>query len=167
MVIVAIVAIVLWKVGGPGTSGNIGQEPAGGAAADGAITREDVSADTEVPGLDSETPDNVARPTIVTPVVPGSDSSVRAFDMKIENGAFNPDTVIVQVNDVANVKIMAVDQSYSIVQPDYGFSLTIPKGETKVFAGQFTSPGKYLLYCPSCGGPDKGPKGYVVAVPKQ
>ena len=169
VVIAVIVAVVLWKVGVPG-EGTGGPDAGPGAAGSGTqgqvATSEAVPVGTVVPGLDSKVPDNVAKPVSVS-ALGTVEADSRTFEMQLDKDRFQPDTVIINANDLAYVRIHAVDKAYTIVQPDYGISLTIPKGETKTFAGQFTSPGKYLLYCSSCGGPEQGPKGYLVAVPKE
>lgn len=128
-------------------------------------TREEVPTDTVVPDQNSSVPANVAKPDTVIPAAPGVESKKRIFNISINSGKFVPDTVIVNVGDIANVTFTAVDQAYEIVQPDYGFKLNIAKGESKLLEAQFNTPGKYMFYCASCGGPEAGPKGYFTVVP--
>lgn len=109
---------------------------------------------------------NVARPYTVRPEEPTSDSKLRVFQIQIKNDKFIPNTVIIHANDEADITFTAIDKTYDFIQPDNGYQGTVPKGAPKVLAGRFYAPGKYILYCPSCGGPIKGPIGYIIVVPQ-
>ncbi len=116
-----------------------------------------------VPNQDSKNlPANVARPENVVPAAPGSDSKLRIFEIKIDKNKFIPDTVIVNSGDVLNLQFSAIDKNYDISQPDFGFSKSIKKGGSGLISLQASASGKFKFFCPSCGGPDKGPVGYLV-----
>lgn len=130
-------------------------------------TRMDVPADTVVPEKDSANiPENVAIPEVVVPAAPEAESNFRVFDLMVKGDKFIPDTVAVNVGDTVHINISAADKSYDLVQPDYGFKVVLPKGETKVLEFQATNDGKYVLYCEKCGGPENGPVGYIIVVKK-
>ena len=114
---------------------------------------------------DSSVPANVAVPEIVSPAASGREEKSRVFEITIANNKFSPDTVISRMGDVVKIKFTAVDKDYDVVQPDYGVSLSVPKTETKQMQFGVTIAGKFTIYCPSCGGPEKGPIGYVIVSP--
>jgi hypothetical protein len=143
--------------------GGPSQDAAGEAAR--SDTREDVPAGTTVPDPGAQVASNIAVPEGVAPAAPGVDSKKRQFSVEVRGDAFVPDTVIVSRGDIAQINFLAVDKDYDLVQPDYGFSLALPQGEKRLLEAQFPNAGKYVFYCPSCGGPDSGPKGYIIVVP--
>jgi heme/copper-type cytochrome/quinol oxidase subunit 2 len=111
-------------------------------------------------------PEGVAVPKNVSPASVVSDAKMRVFEMKIENNKFTPQEFIVKQGDIFDANVTAIDKDYDFTQPDYGFNLSIKKGETKRVQFQATAAGKFIFYCKSCGGPEKGPVGYLVVVPK-
>ncbi len=115
-----------------------------------------------VPDENSSVPSNVAKPDSVLPAAPGSDSSYRNLSIKIQSDKFSPDTIIVNQNDVVVLNILAVDKNYDFTQPDYGFKFNISKGDTKPLNFQASASGKFTFFCSSCGGPQKGPVGYII-----
>lgn len=130
-------------------------------------TRQAVAPDIPVPEIGSpNVPPNVAVPKTVADAAPKAEAKFRVFDLKFANGAVEPETVIVREGDTIRLNLLAVDRAYDFTQPDYGFNLELPKGTPKVleFAGVQT--GKFLFYCKQCGGPDKGPLGYILVAPK-
>jgi hypothetical protein len=147
---------------GAGNGSGDGSESTGAAKSP---TREDVSEDTVVPDSGAVVAANVAVPESVAPAAPGVESKKRQFRIEVRGGAFVPDTVIVAQGDIAHIVFVAVDGDYDLFQPDYGFRLTLPQGKERLLEAQFPNDGKYLFYCPSCGGPDSGPTGYIVVVP--
>jgi plastocyanin len=118
-------------------------------------------------------PENVARPKDVSPASAISNASLRDFPTIVaENDKFSPDTITAYKGDIINFYIRAVDKNYDFSQPEYGYdghnpNNVIKKGETKKFQVQVTAQGKFLFYCASCGGPNKGPKGYLIVIPKK
>ncbi|MEK7607974.1 MAG: hypothetical protein AAB495_00090 [Patescibacteria group bacterium] len=109
----------------------------------------------------------IASPSVVRPSGPGADTKIREFRVRIEKNIFSPDSLALYVGDVAHIDFEAVDKAYEVVQPDNGYRLSIPKGSSRLLEGQFNQAGKFVLYCESCGGPEKGPIGYITVVPKK
>lgn len=130
-------------------------------------TRSEVPAGTVVPEKDSANiSGNVAIPEMVTAAAPQAEAKFRSFDLRVEGDKFLPDTVAVNMGDTVHVNISAVDKDYDFVQPDYGLRGVLPRSQTKILEFQATSEGKYTLYCAKCGGPEKGPVGYIIVVNK-
>ena len=130
-------------------------------------TKAAVPQGTSVPEVGSSVPDNVAAPQIVKPSAPGAESQLREYEtIEVRGDVFTPDTVIVSQGDFAHFNIVAVDKNYDFYQPDYGLRTALSRGETKLIEFKARSSGKFMFYCSSCGGPDRGPVGYIVVVPK-
>lgn len=166
-VIVIVVGVILLVKRTPSTYGP--NAPAGGAAAkpSGPVTREAAPQNVVVPSKDSKgVPQNVALPTNVSPASQTSDASFRGFSIKADNNEFIPNTVIVRQGDVADITVTAVDKDYDWSQPDYGFKTPIPKGTSKRIQFGATASGKFTFFCSVCGGPQKGPVGYLIVAQK-
>lgn len=137
---------------------------------DGFITRADVPRGTNVPELgDSNLPDNVAPPlNVVEEKILSSEDketqapSLRTFEVTIDEDKFTPDTVIVKKDDRVRIKFIAVDKDYDVSQPDYGLRQVIPKGSFKFLEFRASWDGQFTFFCPSCGGPEKGPEGFLI-----
>ena len=86
--------------------------------------------------------------------------------MKAENNSFIPDTVVVNKGDVVHIDLTAVDKDYAFTQPDYGFDSPIAKGKTRAIEFQAVAGGKITFFCKICGGPEKGPVGYLIVKDK-
>jgi len=164
-IIVAVVVIALFI----GASFFIKRSPspipqAGTPAADeGPKTRSAPPQNVVVPEKNSaNVPENVAKPQIVNPSSPTSQANFRSFDLGVDGDKFVPDTVIVRAGDTIRLNITAVDKNYDFTQPDFGFSAPLLKGQEKVIAFGATAAGKFTFFCKSCGGPDKGPVGYII-----
>jgi heme/copper-type cytochrome/quinol oxidase subunit 2 len=114
----------------------------------------------------SSVPAGVAAPTVVSAGSPSGVTSFRSFNISISGGAYTPNTVIVNKGDTVRINLTAVDGNYDFTQPNYGMSLAITKGQTKLVQFDANSAGKFTFYCTSCGGPAKGPTGYVEVVAK-
>lgn len=142
------------------------QGPESGGTQAQPITRARAPIDAKVPESNSSAPSNVAKPNLVTPASPGSSSNFRLFNLKIEGDKFTPDTIIVNKGDVVSLTITAVDKSYDFTQPDYGLKRLMTKGQTGVVEFGAGTAGKFTFFCSSCGGPDKGPVGYIIIVAK-
>ncbi len=163
IVIIVIVAVVRTRHSStqPG-SGSF----TNGTNGTGSQTRAEVPAGVVAPGQDAQNlPANVAAPKIVVSAAPSVPYSFRKFDIKVENGQFVPSEVIVNEKDTVNLQITAVDTNYDFYQPDYGLASALPKGQTKTIEFGGVSTGKFTFYCQACGGPAKGPVGYVTVVP--
>lgn len=168
---VAVVAVLslTWYLGknsglnsnnGGQTSQSFGNQPPP------STTRQPAPVNIEVPEPTSTASVNVAKPQIVAPAAPGSSSSFRSFSIKVSGNKFTPDTIIVNAGDQLRLNITATDKDYDFFQPDYGLSMPLPKGQTKVIPFQATAADKYTFYCKSCGGPANGPVGYIVVAAK-
>ncbi len=175
LVVLAVVILLAFYFGkDKGASYKAGGGVAGGTAALGgkagepvkSTTRQEVGSGVVVPdaSASSTVPANVAKPSIVTEAAPGSTSKFRSFSISVTGGKFVPETVIVNAGDTVHLNITAADKDYDFYQPDYGLSTPLPKGAQKVVEFQATSQDKYTFYCQSCGGPSKGPVGYVTVV---
>jgi len=101
-------------------------------------------------------------PELKTPEGFEHDSLVRTFEVTISDNKFSPNTIIVYQGDRPRVNFTALDGDYYIRQPDYGLKQTISKGETGLMSFRAEAPGKFTFYCESCGGPEKGPIGYII-----
>lgn len=129
------------------------------------ITREDAPRNVVVPDAGSENvPENVAVPQQVSSA-PGF--TLRKFALRIEDGKFSPDTVIVNVGDTVDLSITAVDGDYDFTQPDFGFKAAITRGTTQSIQFGATAAGQFKFFCASCGGPEKGPVGTLVIAPSE
>ncbi|MDP3948548.1 MAG: cupredoxin domain-containing protein [bacterium] len=174
VVLVVVVLSALYFGKNNGVKNQTGGGAAGGTAALGgkagepvkSATRQEVGSGVVVPdaSASSTVPANVAKPAIVTQAAPGSTSKFRSFSLSVTGGKFVPETVIVNAGDTVHLDITASDKDYDFYQPDYGLSTALPKGVKKVVEFQATSQDKYTFYCQSCGGPSKGPVGYVTVV---
>lgn len=109
-------------------------------------------------------PDNIAKPEMQQPAAVGVEASFRQYSVSVAANRFMPDTVIAKEGDTVHVEFTAMDNDYDLVQPDYGFSMKLPKGETKVLEFGAYMSGQFKFYCPKCGGPSAGPVGtFVIA----
>ncbi len=125
------------------------------------------SGSVTVPGQNaSSVPAGVAAPTVVASGSPSGVTSYRSFDIKISGNAFSPNTVIVNEGDTVHINLTAADAAYDFTQPDYGVNLQLAKGQTKFLQFDADMTGKFTFYCKSCGGPSKGPTGYIEVVAK-
>lgn len=139
----------------------------GGGTEPQSVTRAEVPSDITVPGAGAtNVPDGMAVPKTEVQAAPGVDSKLRAFDISVNRDEFSPSTVAVNVGDTVHINLTAVDKDYDFTQPDYGFNMPLPKGVKKVLEFQVSNEGKFTFYCKSCGGPDKGPVGYIIVVNK-
>lgn len=132
------------------------------------IFRSEVPIDIQVPELNepltNSQKQNIAVPEVVIPAAPGIDSKLRTFNISGDNNKFIPSQIIANVDDIVHINFMAVDQDYSVYFPSYHTGQIVKKGETKVFEFQANKSGKFLYYCPLCGGPETGPVGDVIIV---
>jgi heme/copper-type cytochrome/quinol oxidase subunit 2 len=125
-----------------------------------------VPSNVTVPDLGATSTNGVAVPQVESAAAPGVTAKYRSFNITVQNGAFSPSTVAVKVGDTVDLEITAVGGNYDFTQPDLGFNATLPDGVKKKV--QFAPPttGKFVFYCSSCGGPAKGPVGYIIVTDK-
>ena len=163
IVIIAVVSIgfgILSKSITPRRDG----EPTSGT---GFATRQPAPATVVVPDKETEVPAYVAKPKSVSPAALGVEAKLRIFEITATATVFTPDTVVVNQGDVVRIKVTALDGDYDLDQPDYGFSQSIRNGEVKPLEFQASAAGVFKFFCPSCGGPTKGPLGSLIVVPKK
>lgn len=170
IVVVAVMAWAVWYGKNPNVaspSSSVNPTVANMPAAPSSSTRTAVPANAVVPDKGaSNAPANVAVPVVQGAGDAAGNVSYRSFNITIANGAYNPDTVIVNQGDTVNLELTAVDASYGFDQPDYGFKVAIPEGKTQTIQFQALVTGTFKFYCASCGGPSKGPVGQIIVVPK-
>ena len=166
-----IVFMAMGPAGQPGATSGIGNvtssvgTPVAGEPS--SATRAAVPTGVVVPGTGAQdVPAGVAVPQVVTPAAPGVAANLRAFTMTETASAFTPDTVVVKSGDTVDISITATGGNRDFTQPDYGLSLAIASGATRKLEFQATAVGKFTFYCASCGGPDKGPVGYIIVTAK-
>lgn len=90
----------------------------------------------------------------------------RTFNISLSGNALTPSNISIYLYDLVNINFTS-DRDLDFIQPDLGLSWNVRAGQTttiKNFQGVMS--GKFLYYCKSCGGPDKGPVGYFTIVPK-
>lgn len=110
----------------------------------------------------TDAPPDVAVPVTQSAGNPAGTVSYRSFNISIDDGAYDPSTVIVKQGDTVNLELTAVDANYEFTQPNYGFNDSIMKGETQTIQFQALRSGDFTFYCESCGGPSKGPVGHLI-----
>ncbi len=143
-----------------------------GSAPQTSATMAPVPANVTVPNEgDKNVSSSVAVPSVQASAHPsGGASQYRQFSISVNNNEFMPATIAVNKGDIVDLEILAVDKDYDFTQPDYGFSglsvLPIKKGATTKVQFEAVTTGKFTFYCSSCGGPDKGPIGYVIVTDK-
>ena len=145
------------------------QSPAGSPTAPttSTSTRAAVPKNVIVPNLGQKTSDpSLAVPVAVSNAAPGVDSKYRRFELTFDRDKVTPSLIAVNIGDTVHIDLTARDREYDFTQPDYGFALTLPKGKAKVLEFQALSAGQFVFYCASCGGPKKGPAGYLNVVAK-
>lgn len=161
VIIVAVVqrgALEGGRYGGMSGSGSAGTpqgSPTWAPAPSNAVAPDEGAATTSVTG-------GAAVPVAQAPAAPDSTASYRGFSISIAKNAYSPSTVIVNQGDTVNLSITARDGNYGFAQPDYGLNAAINKGQTKTIQFQALQSGKFTFYCGSCGGPSKGPVGYII-----
>ena len=173
VVVLIVVAIVLAVVGpksgsnspgnGPGAAAGTGKSIASSSAP---VTRLPLPANVTVPEQGASSTGNVAVPQVESAAGPGSSAKYRSFNITLQNGAFSPDTVAVNQGDTVNLVITAVGGSYDFTQPDFGFNVPLPEGQGKPIQFEASASGKFIFYCSVCGGPAKGPVGYLLVAAK-
>ena len=118
-------------------------------------TRQAVQEHIATPGLNATgTPANIAIPTTVqqTGVI-----AARSFTITGTGGKFSPNTIVVNEGDVISLTLKAEDGTYNIFFPDFGVTLTAPKGGTATAQFQPSTYGQYQFYCDKvCSGKPTG-----------
>lgn len=128
-------------------------------------TVSDVPADIYVPDAGEEAKGDVAVPSAVVEAAPGVEAKARSYAIAVNGNAFSPSTVIVRAGDTTSIRFTAQDKDYDFVQPDLGLSSKLLRGKEQLIQVSPSTPGRYQFFCQSCGGPDKGPVGYLIVAP--
>ena len=116
---------------------------------------------------DTNSPESgFATPNVVVAAAPYASAKARSFSITISANQFSPAKIAVNQGDNVSISFTAKDQNYDVAIPDYGLHQIIPKGSSKPIMFQATATGQFTFYCPSCGGPAKGPVGYLFVAPK-
>ncbi len=166
IVVVAFVVVRQWG-SSPSTANNNPQSAAtAGAPSTSApitATHLPVPASVVVPEAGSKNVSpGVAVPQVEAAASPTGDNKYRSFNIIVENGQFMPNTIAVNLGDIVNLEISAVGADYDFTQPDYSISVSVPQNENVRKEFQANVSGKFVFYCSLCGGPAKGPVGYLI-----
>jgi heme/copper-type cytochrome/quinol oxidase subunit 2 len=159
---VIVVAVAFyWITGTSLAPAGSPQSGSGGSATEQPIATSSVA----VPGVNATgVAAGVAVPSVVAAGSVTGDTSYRSFNIKESASAFTPSMIIVNEGDTAHINLTASGGKVDFTQPDLGLSLTVPAGATKVVQFDADAAGKFTFYCKSCGGPSKGPVGYIEVV---
>lgn len=126
----------------------------------------EVPRDIRVPEPGDEVRGDVAVPSAVVDAAPNVEAKARTYAISVQGNQYSPSTVVARVGDTVTMRFTAVDRDYDFTQPDLGLSAKLLKGKEQVIQVAPTQTGKFKFFCSSCGGPDKGPAGYLVVAPK-
>lgn len=130
-------------------------------------TVSDVPADTVVPEVGDAQSGDVAVPNSVVDAAPGVEAKSRSYVVTVNGDKFSPSTIAARVGDTISIRFTAEDKDYDYTQPDLGLSAKLLKGKEQLIQVSPSTVGRFTFFCASCGGPDKGPVGYLVVAPKQ
>ncbi len=165
-VVVAFVVVGGKQINGPGGAGGH-SETANSKPSSASATRLLAPTNVVVPEAGAQNiSSSVAVPKVESAAASGADAKYRSFNIIVENGQFMPSTIAVNQGDTVNLQIGAVGGDYDFTQPDYGLRVPLPNGKNKTFQFAATAAGKFVFYCSSCGGPAKGPVGYLIVAAK-
>jgi heme/copper-type cytochrome/quinol oxidase subunit 2 len=127
------------------------------------VTRLPVPANVVVPDAGAQNvAQGIAVPQVEAAASPVGNNKYRSFNIIIQNGQFMPDTIAVNLGDVVNLNLSAVGANYDFTQPDYSLGVPVPAGGNVRKQFQANVSGKFVFYCSTCGGPAKGPVGYLI-----
>ncbi len=157
----------------PGSGVN-GSGPNGASSAQGSVASSTTAqplpsggANIAVPGQNATSvSQGIAAPTIVASGSVSGVTSFRSFNITETATAFSPATIIVNQGDTVHINLTAQGGAYDFTQPDLGLRLALKSGQTKLVQFDALLSGKFTFYCSSCGGPAKGPVGYIEVVAK-
>lgn len=159
MILLALLVLALWflqRQGFDGLYNNEGETPR--------VTRTVITKFVAIPEPGSTSPASIAVPEFTGPAGPNTNAQFRSFILTAKNGEFSPSTVVVRQNDVVHLRITALDGDHDFTQPDYGFSMLIPSGSTKLIEFNATAPGVFTFYCRVCENTNKEGKIIVNAL---
>ena len=163
VIVAVVVAVIAARRQGSATNGN----PQSAAVAPVSSTHSPMPENVVVPeaGAQNVSP-GVAVPQVESAASASSNAKYRSYNIIVQNGEFMPSTIAVNQGDEVNLQIGAVGGNYDFTQPDYGIRISLPNGKSEHFEFGATAPGKFAFYCSLCGGPAKGPVGYLIVAGK-
>jgi len=168
IVIVAVISVFLMngpQKNAPSVAGNNPQTTNTTTAPRAVPTRLPTPTNVIVPEAGAmNVPANIAVPQVEAAASPSGNSKYRSFNIIIQAGQFIPNTVTVNLGDIVNLEVGAVGAGYDFTQPDYDIKASIPDNGSKRIQFGAAATGKFVFYCSSCGGPAKGPLGYLIVV---
>lgn len=164
-VLVIGLLIGVYVIGGRDAQTNTGG-PTGTDGQPTSNTRGEVPADIRIPDAGEEQSGELAVPTMVTEAAPGVEARLRSYTIEVNGNSFSPSQVAVRQGDTTRIIFRSLDKDYDFVQPDLGLSRTLPQGQDSIVEVSPQTTGQFTFYCSSCGGPDSGPVGYLIVVPR-
>ena len=172
IVLIVVIALVGQKAGTNAPGSMPGNNAAGGGSAQTSTqpvsqTRSAAPTGVVVPNAGAQNaPAGVAVPQSQSPAAPGATAQYRSYNITVDGNAFTPSTIAFNQVDTVNLKITAQGGNYDFTQSDFGLSAVLSDGKSKTVQFQASASGKFEFYCASCGGPSKGPVGYLIVAPK-
>ncbi len=148
-----------------GDVNNTGNTSVNGAPTSTTVT--EVPKDIRIPDAGEKQVGDIAVPTIVTEAAPNVEARARSYSINVTGNQYSPSTIVGRVGDTITIRFTATDKDYDYTQPDLGLSAKLLKGKEQIIQVAPTATGKFKFFCSSCGGPDKGPVGYLVVAPKE
>lgn len=141
IVVVAIIVLII-AFGGDkiGTGGENGDVMSGG--------EDEGERGTET--FDPTAPDEsleVTKPKVETKAAPGSEASLRVFEMTATKDGFDPAEIVVNQGDTISIKVQTAGVGYDIALPDIGLYQSIEKGGEKKIEFQALAPGTFTYLC--------------------
>ena len=105
------------------------------------------------------TPDVPQNAVITPPVLEdsaspniGAEEKFRSFNLKISQNGYNPQKIVVNKDDIIELKVEAIDRNYDFNLPALGIYLSMKKGETKKTSFGVRNSGTFIFdcrdYCP-------------------
>lgn len=166
LVLLAVLGLIIWVILAQKNGGGIfsGLTGPGSSKTATSTWQKDVG-NVTVPNKGGTAPSNVAVPQTQTAAGPNTAASYRSFNLSVDSSAWTPNTVIVKKGDTVHLNITTSGSGLDFTQPDYGLKAQLASGKQSIVEFQATASGKFTFYCSACGGPDKGPVGYVVVSP--
>jgi plastocyanin len=97
----------------------------------------------EIPDEDIE----LTEPKSEAKAAPGSEASLRTFEMTATKDGFDPEEIVVNQGDTVHIDLITDGVSYDIFLPDTGHYQIIEEGDEKVLEFQALSSGTYTYLC--------------------
>ncbi len=153
IVLVVIVLVAMSLGGNNGERADLGEN--GETEGTGAGTE---TFNPEIPDEDVE----VTEPDTETSAAPGSDKSLRVFEMTAGEEGYSVDEMVVNKGDTVSIKLAGGEVEYDIALPDMGLHQTVAPGEEKKLEFQALTPGTFTYLCQSACPGGKNIKGSLI-----